>query len=213
MTKSHPKLTNNSLIEATRALCRVDTDLAGVVERFGPPPLWARPPSFTTIIRIVLEQQVSLSSAHAVFKRLRDSVDTFTPDSLALLSVTDFRKRGLTRQKAEYCQGIARSIVSGHLDLRGLAKIDDDGVRRALINVRGIGPWSADVFLLMALRRPDIWPDGDLALAESARRVKRLRARPSPRRLARIASRWAPWRSVAARILWHSYLSERAKRS
>jgi len=205
-------VTKESLLQATTLLCATDGDLAGVVSRFGPPPLWSRPPTFATMIRIVLEQQVSLSSADAVFRRLRSSVRTMTPACLAQQSVAELRASGLTRQKAEYCRGIALSVASGEIDLRSMARCDDDVVRQTLIGLRGIGPWTADIFLLMALRRPDVWPEGDLALAEATRRIKRLRLRPSRERLRKIASRWAPWRSVAARILWHLYLSEHPRR-
>jgi DNA-3-methyladenine glycosylase II len=102
---------------------------------------------------------------------------------------------------------LSDAILSGRLDLRALAKNDDAGTREALLGLHGVGPWSADIYLLMALRRPDVWPSGDLALAEAARQVKRLNRRPSPADLARLAAGWSPWRAVAARILWHHYLS------
>jgi DNA-3-methyladenine glycosylase II len=190
-------------------LCDRDTDLASVVDRFGPPPLWARKPGFATLVRIVLEQQVSLSSAKATYERLRAALGSVTAQRVAQLEVPELRALGITRQKADYCSNLALMIANGELDLRQVGRADDGTARQRLCAIRGIGPWTADIYLLMALRRPDIWPDGDLALAEAARRTKRLRKRPSADRLRRITNPWKPWRAVGARILWHFYLSDR----
>ena len=196
-----------ALLRATRALCARDADLDRAVTRYGPPPLWARPAGFATLVRIILEQQVSLASGEAMFNRLRDSVGRVSSARVAGLSITELRRLGFTRQKAGYCLGLAQQIENGELSLRRFAKYDDATARQILTQVRGIGPWTADIYLLMALRRPDIWPDGDLALATAVRRLKRLRAQPAPDRLRRIAASWRPWRSTAARIVWHFYLS------
>jgi DNA-3-methyladenine glycosylase II len=171
--------------------------------------MWVRRPGFATIIRIVLEQQVSLASAKAAYERLLRVVDRVTAKQLVGVTTAQLRRHGITRQKATYCLELARVVVRGELNLSHLAHMDDRAVRDALLKVRGIGPWTADIYLLMALRRPDVWPVGDLALAETVRRVRRLRTRPSSERLRRIARGWRPWRAVAARILWHCYLSER----
>ncbi len=200
-------LTQSTLARAVRDLCARDPDLATIVTSIGPPPMWARRPGFATLLRIVLEQQVSLASARATFARLQKASGRVTAARIAALSVPQLQRHGLTRQKADYCSNLARLIVDGELDLRDVARADDVAARNALIQVRGIGRWTADVYLLMALRRPDVWPDGDLALAEAARRIKRLRTRPRDDRLRRIAAAWKPWRSVAARLLWHHYLS------
>ena len=180
--------------------------------RFGPPPLWARRPGFATLVQIVLEQQVSLASARATFERLRDACGEVSPARFATLTAAQVQSAGVTRQKTSYCLGIARQIVDGTLDLRRLGRADDLEARRRLVEIRGIGPWTADIYLLMALGRPDIWPDGDLALATAAHQVKRLRRRPDTKRLRQLATSWAPWRAVAARILWHHYLSTRGGR-
>jgi DNA-3-methyladenine glycosylase II len=182
------------------------------VRRWGPPPLWGRRPGFATLLRIILEQQVSLASARALFLRLRAHVGQVTPAAVAGLRIRGLQGLGFTRQKATYCAGLAEEIMIGRLDLRTLAAYDDATARTTLLALHGVGPWSADIYLLMALRRPDVWPAGDLALAEALRRVKGLRTRPGPERLERIARVWAPWRAVAARILWHYYLATRAER-
>ncbi len=202
-------MTVQSLLAGVTYLVGTDRDLGRVVRRIGPPPLWARRPGFATLLRIVLEQQVSLASARATYTRLQQALGRITPKRVARQSVADLRRHGITRQKAEYCRGLAVEVLAGTLDLARIERCDDEAARQGLIGVRGVGPWTADVYLLMALRRRDVWPDGDLALAEAARQVKGLRRRPSTDRLRRIAANWRPWRSVAARILWHHYLSER----
>ena len=204
------RLDKKTLLAATSELCAADGDLRAVVEEFGPPPLWARRPGFATLVRIILEQQVSLASGRATFNRLEVAVTTVTADRVVRLSLEELRFLGLTRQKAGYCLNLAALIDGGDLNLRRLSRADDADVRDALLEIRGIGPWTADIYLLMALRRPDIWPDGDLALISAIRQLKRLRSRPTADRIRRIASRWRPWRSVAARILWHFYLSQRS---
>ena len=200
-------MSRTRLLDGVEALSAADPDLAAVVTRFGPPPLWARRPGFATLVQIVLEQQVSLASGRATFGRLRDAWGEVTAERFATLTTAQIRSAGVTRQKTSYCLGIARQIVDGTLDLRRLGRAADDAARRRLVEIRGIGPWTADIYLLMALGRPDVWPDGDLALATAAHQVKRLRLRPDTERLRRLATSWAPWRAVAARILWHHYLS------
>ena len=190
----------------------MDEHLNDAVAEYGPPPMWGRKPGFSALVKIVLEQQVSLASGHAVYLRLQSLVGKVSAHNVARVSVARMRGVGLTRQKAGYCSELAHWITSGKLDLRSLASGCDDEVRASLIRVKGIGQWTASVYLLMALRRPDIWPDGDVALAESARQVKRLNQRPSFDHLRQIAEGWSPWRSVAARILWHAYLSRKKAR-
>jgi DNA-3-methyladenine glycosylase II len=201
------RLSPETLGLAVAELAARDPDLAAVVERFGPPPLWARRPGFSTLVRIILEQQVSLRSAAAAYARLQAVAGRVTPARVAAIGERDLCAAGLTRQKAAYCRGLANAIVAGGLDLDGLDGMPDDDVRSALIELPGIGPWTADIYLLMALRRPDVWPNGDLALARALQRVKRMRRAPGEDRMARVARTWAPWRAAAARVLWHFYLS------
>lgn len=205
-----PALTRALLLQGVEALVARDRRLAEVVERFGPPPLFARPRGFATLVWIVLEQQVSLVSAAAMFARLRTAVGgAVTPDSVAALGIDGLLRLGFTRQKARYVSGLAGRIVAGEFDLRRIAKLDDDDAGQALLQVPGIGPWTAGVYLLMALRRPDVWPPGDLGLHKSLAEVRCLRAVPSSATAAAYALRWRPWRAVAARLLWHSYLARR----
>ncbi|MGH7562908.1 MAG: DNA-3-methyladenine glycosylase family protein, partial [Gemmatimonadota bacterium] len=204
-------LSSNSHRTAVAEIGARDPDLAAVVERFGPPPLWARRPGFATLVRIILEQQVSLSSAAAAYGRLQVVTARVTPSRVASLSEKRLRAAGLTRQKAAYCRGLAAAIVAGGLDLSRLGQLPDDEVRSMLLEVPGIGPWTADIYLLMALRRPDVWPSGDLALARALQRVKRLRKVPNDHRMSGIARAWTPWRAVAARLLWHFYIQSRTR--
>ena len=197
------------MLRGVKELTAQDRDLARVVQRFGPPPLWARRPGFAALIRIILEQQVSLASARAAYSRLKAAAGRVTPHRIANISDTQLRRSGLTRQKSSYCKNLAKCIVDRGLTLSHLLHLDDHAARLKLLQVPGIGPWTADIYLLMVLRRPDVWPYGDLALAKAAQQVKRLRSCPTQEELQRIARAWAPWRAVAARILWHFYLSNK----
>lgn len=200
-------LTHVSLRAASRALASRDRDLAAVLDRVGHPPMWGRRPGFASLVRIILEQQVSLRSAAAMYRRLDAHLGGVTPEAFARAGVTGLRRLGVTRQKAAYLHGLAMRIVEGSLDLGAVSRAGDDIGRRTLLAIPGLGPWSVDIYYLMALRRPDIWPRGDLALAIAMRDLKGLGAVPSHDQQLEFASQWAPWRSVAARMLWALYLS------
>ena len=202
-------LTDRGLAHGARAVARVDRDLAGVLERHGTPPRWGREPGFATLVQIILEQQVSLASGRAGFARLLAVAGEMTTERIARLSEQRLRGAGLTRQKAAYVSGLARSITRGEFDLDAVALMDDDAAHAELVKLKGIGPWSADIYLLMALGRRDVWPRHDLALASAMRDVKRLRSLPTPERQLEIAEAWRPWRAVAARLMWHHYLKKR----
>ncbi len=206
-------LNQETLLEAVRLLARQDADLAGVVEQFGPPPLWAREPGFPTLIYIILEQQVSLASARAAFRRLSDAIAPITPQAFLEFDDAELKAFGFSRQKAGYGRSLARAILDGEIDLPVLAELGDDSVREKLIRLKGIGRWSADIYLMEALLRPDIWPAGDLALAVAVQRVKRLPAVPNPVELEAVGEAYRPWRAVAARLFWHFYLSSPVRKS
>ena len=201
-------LTQETLAQGVTLLAQSDPDLARVVERFGPPPLWEREPGFPTLLTIILEQQVSLASARAAYDRLVERIGPPTPDEFLTLDDAELRRIGFSRQKARYCRELAQALIEG-FDLRALETLEEGKVRERLIALPGIGRWTADIYLLMALLRPDIWPAGDRALAVAAQEVKGLPACPTPVELEEIGSAWRPWRAVAARILWHHYLSRR----
>jgi DNA-3-methyladenine glycosylase II len=212
MQGSLATLDEASLHSGVETLAATDPDLAGIVDRHGSPPLWAREPGFETLVQIILEQQVSLQSAVAALGRLRSALVigpsvALTPVAVLELGEDAMRVAGLTRQKAAYLAGLASDVTTGRLDLGALAAAPNDDARAALMSVAGIGRWTADIYLLMALGRPDTWPDGDLALAAAMRRAKGLETLPSRAEQRSIAAGWQPWRAVAARILWHGYLA------
>src|SRR4051812_6187509 len=202
-------LSRRTLRRGARVLASRDPDLARVLRRVGEPPLWGRRPGFPALVRIILEQQVSLQAARTMYRRLHLHLGGVTPDTVHSLDVVGLRAFGLTRQKAAYCHGLAARLLAGTLDLSAVARGPDESGRSALLAVPGLGAWSVDIYFLMALRRPDVWPQGDLALASAMRDVKRLRALPSRDEQHACAAQWAPWRSIAARILWAHYLTER----
>lgn len=201
-------LTPEKLLTACRELSVNDRQLALAFDRYGPPPLWDREPGFATLVQIILEQQVSLASAKACFVKLEARLGEVTPKAFLSVSDHDLKKDGFSRQKTAYCRGLASSVLEGSIDLDGLARLPDDKVKDRLIAVKGIGNWTADIYLLMALLRPDVMPRGDIALHSAWHRVSGER-KPSADEFLEIAERWRPHRSSAARLLWHFYLSER----
>jgi len=207
MTGMFSQLTRRSLLDATRELAARDPDLAVVVDTYGPPPLWARESGFHTLLHIILEQQVSLASAKAAYDRLIVATGRLVPERFLALNDADLKRIGFSRQKTAYGRILAQAILDGRLDLARLETLDDAQAKVHLTAIKGIGSWTADIYLLMVLRRPDTWPSGDLALAAAVQRVKRMRRKPTPEKLERLGMAWRPWRAVAARILWHYYLS------
>lgn len=198
--------------DAVGKLCERDGDLAAVIKKYGSPPLWKREPGFPTLVYIILEQQVSLASARALYQRLQEAVKPFTPSHFLELSEVEMRDLGFSRQKAHYTRVLAEAIHRKEFALHKLHELGDQLAHEQLTSLKGIGPWTADIYLLSALRRPDIWPVGDLALATAVQEVKRLRRRPSPERLEAMSVPWRPWRAVAARMFWHAYLCKRGQR-
>jgi DNA-3-methyladenine glycosylase II len=205
------RLSEQFFAQAVRELAQRDPDLARIVEKYGAPPLWVREPGFPTLVYIILEQQVSLASARALYQRLQEAVRPFTPARFLKLTETEMRQLGFSRQKAHYTRLLADAIRRRQFDLQALHELHDDHAREKLIALKGIGRWTADIYLLSALRRPDIWPVGDLALATAVQEVKRLRLRPSPEKLEKMSAPWRPWRAVAARLFWHAYLAKRGQ--
>jgi len=203
-------LTAKTLAVAARELAARDEMLAGIYATHGDPPLWRRATGFTTLVHIILEQQVSLKSAKAMLVRLQGVIEPFTPERFVELGYEYLRGLGVTRQKSAYLIDLSTSIVNGQLSFTKLARMSDDEARLMLTRIKGIGLWSADVYLLMAMRRADIWPAGDLALAVAMKELKGLTARPSPLELERLAEQWRPHRAVAARMLWQYYLAKRS---
>lgn len=203
------RLDEASLTRGVRALSESDEDLARIARAYGVPPLWEREEGFATLVLTILEQQVSLASALAAFERLRAAASIVTPESFLKFDDAQLRAFGFSRQKTLYCRLLARAVVDGELDLSKLPSLSDTEARAELTRLKGIGAWTAEIYLLRALLRPDAWPAGDLALQLAAQQVKRLPARPNAVELDALAEPWRPLRAVAARLLWLQYLEGR----
>jgi DNA-3-methyladenine glycosylase II len=206
----HQPLTPTSLNVAAEQLAAIDPDLETLLARLGTPPLWAREPGFATLIQIILEQQVSLKAARTMFLRVSAQLGDMSPQTVMNAGEVGLKALGLTRQKARYCHGLAERVANGELALDQLETLSDEDGRKALLAVPGLGPWTVDVYYLMALRRADVWPRGDLALAAALQDVKGLNAPATRDEQQQLTDAWSPWRGVAARMLWAHYLAARS---
>jgi DNA-3-methyladenine glycosylase II len=206
-TSDKEVLTERTFASALDFLAGRDAALAWVIEEYGNPPFWHREPGFPTLVHIILEQQVSLASAQAAFDRLCEAVTPLDPAGFLALDDDTLKAIGFSRQKMSYCRILSSAIAEGELDLQKLEGMNDDKARTELMKLKGIGLWTANIYLLMALRRPDIWPGTDLAIVVAIQKLKTLDRRPDAGETREFSERWRPWRAVAARILWHYYLS------
>lgn len=186
-----------------------DGDLKKIVETYGYPPLWVRPNTFATLVLIILEQQVSLASAYAAFKKLQEKLDTITPENLLQLSDDDLRACYFSRQKISYVRGLAAAILQGVINLAQFDEEPDDDVRATLKKLNGIGDWTVDIYLIHALRRCDIFPVGDLALVNAMKSMKGMPATTTKEQLLQIAEAWRPHRTFATLLFWHYYIQTR----
>ena len=198
-----------SFEHSVATLTEGDHHLARLVDEHGAPPLWQRPVGFASLVLFILEQQVSLASAAAAYRRVKVRIGVMTPAAVLATTAADLRVDGVSRQKDRYLRALAAAVETGVLDLDGLASLDDDAVRAQPTALPGIGRWTADVYLLACLGRPDLWPVGDRALQVATAEALGLDTVPAPDQLELIGERWRPWRSSAARILWHGYLGRR----
>ncbi|MDQ3180434.1 MAG: DNA-3-methyladenine glycosylase 2 family protein [Acidobacteriota bacterium] len=193
-------------------LAEIDSDLAFVFQTYGTPPLWKRDANFTTLIHIILEQQVSVASALSAFNKLKAKLGDITPENVLSLTDEEMKRAYFSRQKILYARNLAEAILSGKLDVQSLADLPDEKVKHELKKIKGIGDWTADIYLLMALHRADVMPKGDLALHVAWQKLRKLRERPNSDEFLEIAEKWKPFRAVAARLLWHFYLSAKNSR-
>ncbi len=210
-TAKNKMLTHQSLTEACEALTAADPVLKTVYRLYGAPPLWDRPTGFATLLQIILEQQVSLASAKACFNKLAAHLGEVAPKGLLRLDDTELKTIGFSRQKMAYARHLSEAVLEGRIDLNGLHKLPDENVKAELIKLKGVGEWTSDIYLLMALLRPDVMPKGDIALHAAYQKLTKAEARPASDEFVVMAEKWKPFRSVAARLLWHFYLSERQK--
>jgi DNA-3-methyladenine glycosylase II len=195
-----------SLADATAGLLAKDPEIIGrLIEIGGPPPLRRREPGFSGLAAIIVSQQVSVASANAIYGRLETRLAPLDADAILAADDEALRGCGLSTPKIRALRALSLAVARDGLDLAALASLEATEAHRALIAIKGVGPWTADIFLLFCLGHPDAFPQGDLALQEAARLALRLKARPDARRLETIAERWRPWRAVAARMLWAYY--------
>ena len=199
--------------ENFRALCdklaRKDKDLKLVIKQYGYPPLWRRPEGFATLVHIILEQQVSLASARAAYDQLKARIGTITPKKVLALTDDELRSCYFSRQKIIYVRHLASALVSKELSLHDFHELSNEEIRAKLIAIKGIGHWTVEVYLMMILHRCDLFPMGDIALINSLKEIKGLPKTTSKEDVEKIASRWKPYRTIAAFILWHSYIHKR----
>ena len=205
------RLDADSFRLATALLAEEDENLARIVERWGVPEFWQRRPGFETLVLLILEQQVSLESGAAMYHRLGGVVGQVTPESVADAGPESLRAIGVTRQKTGYLLELSERLIEGDLDLDTLEDVSTESAREILIGIKGIGPWTADAYLLSASRRPDMWPVGDRALQVGTGEALGMSSTPDEDELQIIAEPWRPVRAAAARLIWHAYLSERGR--
>ena len=201
------KLNEQKLVVLCRELAKTDSDLAFIYQTYGKPPLWKREESFATLVHIILEQQVSLASARSAFNKLKEKLSAITPKGVLSLSDEELKAAYFSRQKMLYARELAKAILEKGLELEKFDVLTDEEIRSELLKIKGIGNWTADIYLLMACLRADVMPKGDLALHVAWQRLKNLPQKPTAEEFLRIAERWKPFRSAAARLLWHFYLS------
>lgn len=202
-------LSETNIHEICLELSTTDSDLAFIFEKYGAPPLWEREASFATLVHIILEQQVSLASALSAFNKLKERLVEITPEKVLSLTDEELKSCYFSRQKTVYARDLSKAILEEKLDLENLQTLSDEEVKLKLKQIKGIGDWTADIYLLMALLRTDVMPKGDLALHVAYQKLKDLPHRPNSDEFIKLAEKWSPYRAVAARLLWHFYLSER----
>jgi DNA-3-methyladenine glycosylase II len=184
-----------------------DADLQKIIDEYGYPPFWSRPNSFESLVHIILEQQVSLASALSTLNKLKERVQELTPGRVLLLTDEEMRACYVSRQKSSYIRYLAEALLSGSLNLEELQHLPDEHIRAKLVALKGIGNWTADVYLMFAFQRSDIFPIGDLAAVNALKRVKQLPADITLPEMLAITEQWKPYRTLAAMLLWHYYLS------
>ncbi len=197
--------------EAVDLLVSEESAFATVIEEHGRPPFWSRPAGFSTLVWLIMEQQVSLESGAAMYRRLHGLLGAVTPETVAGSSESALRGIGVTRQKTAYLLELGQSVAGGDLDLDALAGMPLSEARDSLLGVKGIGPWTADVYLLSALRFPDVFPLGDRALQVGVGEVLGMTSAPDGDELELLSLPWSPIRAAAARIIWHAYLGSRGR--
>ena len=208
MPQQFTKATYNAICDK---LAIMDVDFAGVIQRYGYPPMWSRPNTFETLVHIILEQQVSLASALSALNKLREHVQEITPARVLLLTDAEMRECYCSRQKTAYIRYLAEAIISGQINLEAFEQMEDADIRAQLTALKGIGHWTVDVYLMFVLQHTDVLPIGDLAIVNAVKRLKGLPKETQKEDLVIMAEQWRPYRTVASMLLWHFYLSSPKK--
>ena len=190
-------------------LAKKDKNLRSIIKKHGYPPMWTRPATFQSLILFILEQQVSLASAYAAFKKLKERIGFVTPSKILALTDTELRACYFSRQKIMYARELATTIKNKKLVLKNLTYKQEDEIRHELKKIKGIGDWTVDVYLMHALQRTDLFPLGDIALVNSLKEIKKLPVHITKEEMLKIAEPWRPHRTIAAMILWHAYIKKR----
>lgn len=206
-------LSEQNIDAACKKLIKNDAELARVYKTYGTPPLWARPAGFATLVHIILEQQVSLASARACHDKLCERLGKLTPKTFLTLNDAELKAVGFSRQKTAYARNLAETILKRKLSINALETMPDTEVRETLKQLKGVGDWTADIYLLMCLLRADVMPRGDLALHAAYQKLTGGEKRPHSDEFIEIAEKWKPYRAAAARLLWHFYLSEKKNKT
>jgi DNA-3-methyladenine glycosylase II len=196
---------------AIARLIAAEPRFAAVLTHAGRPPLRRREGGFVGLVSIIVSQQLSVASAAAILGRLTAALDPLDPAAILRARADKLRRAGLSGPKIRTLKAIARAIDKGELDLASLGRLPADGAHATLTTVHGIGPWTADIYLLACLGHADAWPAGDLALQEAAKLLLSLKTRPTTKEMGPLAEPWRPWRAVAARLLWTYYRARKQR--
>lgn len=205
----HQVFTKDNFHQICEALAEKDADLKEIIDSYGLPPMWTRPAIFQSLVLTILEQQVSLASAYAAFKKLKAKTGFVTPQKILSLTDEELKACYFSRQKIIYVRALAEAIVSKKISLKKLSISTDEEIRNTLKQVKGIGDWTVDVYLMHALQRSDLFPLGDIALVNSLKHIKQLHAGVSKEEMLAIAENWRPYRTVASMLLWHAYIQRK----
>jgi len=190
-------------------LAKKDRELRNIIKQYGHPPMWTRPATFQTLILFILEQQVSLASAYAAFKKLKERIGYVTPSKILSLTDEELRSCYFSRQKIIYARELAKAIQSKKLRLKKIGISHEDEIRFELKKIKGIGDWTVDVYMMHALQRSDLFPLGDIALVNSLKHIKQLHSNITKEEMMAIAESWRPYRTVASMLLWHAYIQRK----
>lgn len=190
-------------------LKRKDKTIAFAMEKHGIPPNWRRDPGFVSLSRIILEQQISLESANAHFRKLNDYVKSFSPEEILKLTDAEMRECQISRQKASYLRALANAIIYNHLNLEAFEEMDEEAIRQDLTAIRGIGRWTSDIYLMFCLQRKDIFPIGDIAVVNTVKELYKIESRED---ILAVSEKWIPFRTLASFCMWNYYLKGRNRK-